>query len=466
MHLDLRHEPGRVLIGLTPGEGEPDTRKGGLARHTASFAVSVAPRALHPDLLVLSAILCARPWIRRQTPIVTSVAGSEALATALRSGPGLRLASVDPDLQPRARPEPGVPGLCFSGGTDSVAALAVMPEATRSYHLLRRAPAGERRATMFDTRAAQQSCEVVRRHGRRVEVVRSDVEYLRDVMGFPHDFTTAVPLLLHADRDRLDAIAWGAPLEATYRLQRGYYRDLADSPFIGEWGDVFAAVGLPVCVPIAGVSEVVTSRIVQTHALGAAAQSCVRGPRLGAPCGRCAKCARKTLLAGTVTGRWPSAHVLERQWRGAEPRGHLLADPVKVEPVIAHTSHAYLAAGGDSALLRLVADKVGPDPLPWLDRSYEPALELVPEPYRAEIADRLHRVAPPMSAAEEQAVRDYDVRSVDRAAAQQALAAWLDAHPPQERWSRVTGRARREAGARLRRGRDRVRSLLPGGRRD
>ncbi|GAA4883105.1 DUF6395 domain-containing protein [Serinicoccus chungangensis] len=464
MHLDIDHEPGRVRFTLTPGAGEPVTRQGGLARHTASFAVTVAPRSVHPDLLVLSAVLCARPWIRRQTPVTSTLAGSPALAEALRSGPGLRLGSVDPALSPRSRPEAGVPGLCFSGGTDSVATLAVMPETTRSYHLLRRAPEGERRATMFDTRAAQESCDVVRRHGRRIDVVGSDVEYLRESMGFPHDFTTAVPLLLHADRDQLDVVAWGAPLEATYRLQRGHYRDVADSPFVAEWGPVFAAVGLPVCLPIAGVSELVTSRIVHTHALGTAAQSCVRGPRLGSPCGRCAKCARKTLLAGAVTGRWPSASALERQWRGAEPRAHLLADPIKVEPVVAHAVHRYLADGGDSALLRLVAAKVGPDPLTWLPRSFDPALELVPEPYRHDVADWLHRVAPPMSPAEEQAVRDYDVRDEDRAAAQQALVDWFEAHPPQERWSRMRGRVRREARARVRRARDAVRRLRPGTR--
>ncbi|ANS80536.1 hypothetical protein SGUI_3140 [Serinicoccus hydrothermalis] len=452
MHLDITHEQGRVRVGLVPGEGEPDERKGALARHTATFEVGVEPGAVHPDLLVLSAVLSARPWIVRKVPVTTSVAASPALAQALREGPGLRLGTVDPHLTPRPRPMDGdgAPGLCFSGGTDSVATLAVMPARTRSYHLLRRAPQGDPRATMFVTRAAEQSCALLRAQGWPVEVVGSDVEYLRAEMGFPHDFTTAVPLLLHADRDALDAVAWGAPLEATYRLQRGYFRDFAGSPFLGEWGEVFAAVGLEVCVPVAGVSEVVTSRIVHTHPLGAAAQSCVRGRRLGRPCGRCAKCARKTLLAGAVTGTWPDAAALERQWRGLEPRGHLLADPIKVEPVVAHTVHRYLAGGGDSELLRLVAAKTGPDPLDWLDRSYEPALALVPERYRQEVADRVHRVAPPMKPSEEEAVRAYEVRGLDRSQAQADLEAWFAEHPPQDLLPRATGRVRRVLRARVR----------------
>lgn len=457
MHLRIDHAPERLSLTLTPGPGEPGTRRGGLARHTASVDVRVAPGSIHPDLLVLAAVLCARPWIRRSVPVTTSVAASQALARALRVGPGVRLGTVDEQVRARPRPEAGAPGLCFSGGTDSVAALALLPEHTRSYHLLRVAPPGERRPTMLDTRAARESCALVQRLGRPCEVVASDVEYLPEILGFPHDFTTAVPLLLHADRDRLDAIAWGAPLEATYRLQRGAFRDLTESPFVREWGGVFAAVGLPVCIPVAGVSELVTSTVVDTHVLGAAAQSCVRGRRLGAPCGRCPKCARKTLLAGAVTGRWPTAAQLERQWRGAETRAYLLADPIKVEPVIAHTVHRYLADGGDSELLRLVADKVGPDPLPWLARSYEPALAQLPADYRAQIADRVHRVAPPMGAEEEGAVRAYDVQGQDRVAAQAALEAWFAAHPPRERWVRTSGRLRREGRVLARRAWERVR---------
>lgn len=475
MELGIVHRPGRVEITLTPGtQGVAPASRARLARRTASFEVDAGLGAVHPDLLVLSALLCARPWVGTRTEITSSVAASPALAQALRTGPRLRLRSVSPDVQPRPRPggdgrdgeggdaagdrgggdAGGVPGLCFSGGTDSVAALAMMPERTRSYHLLRRAPVDERRATMFDTRAAEQSCARVRATGRAVVVVPSDVEYLRDPTGFPHDFTTAVPLLLHADADRLDAVAWGAPLEATYRLQRGIFRDLADSPFLREWGAVFDAVGLPVLLPVAGVSEVVTSTIVARHELGSAAQSCVRGPRLGRPCGRCAKCARKTLLAGAVTGSWPDDHVLQRQWRGVEPRQHLLADPIKVEPVVSHCVHRYLAGGGTDPLLRLVVAKTGPDPLPWLTRSYPPALEHLPAPYRQEVQQRLLTVAEPMTAEQEQAVRDYAVPGPEdpaRAAAQRELEAWLASHPSRDRVARSVGRVRRVLRAGLRR---------------
>ncbi|WP_440901326.1 DUF6395 domain-containing protein, partial [Actinosynnema sp.] len=423
----------------------------------ASFEVDVPPGGIHPDLLVLTALLCARPWLRRSTPVTCSVPASAALARAVRSGPPLRLGTVG-EGPPRTAPADGRPGLCLSGGTDSVAALAVLPESTRSYHLERRPPQGERRATMMDGRAALQSCAEVARQGRAVTVVPSDVEYLRHPMGFPHDLATAVPLLLHADAHGLDAVAWGAPLEATYRLQRGRYRDYADSPFVAEWGPVFAAVGLPVCVPVAGVSEVVTSTIVHRHALGRAAQSCVRGPRLGRPCGRCPKCARKALLAAVVTGRWPSDRALERQWRDTETRQHLLASPMKVEPVLAHAAHRHLADGGSSELLRLVAAKAGPDPRAWLVRSYPPALELLPERYREEVAERLGEYAEPMSPEESAAVRAYDVTGPDaaRVAAQEDLERWYAAHPPRDLVRRALRKGRREVRA--------LRDRVPGGR--
>lgn len=450
MHVEVEHTPGRVTFTLEPGAAERTGRRVELARRSASFLLDVPPGQVHPDLLVVSALLCARPWVQRSTPFSCSVPASRELADAVRSGPRLRLAHVG-EGSPRPAPQDGSPGLCFSGGTDSVAALVLMPGTTQSYHLSRQTPEGERRATMMDGRAALQSCEVLRRHGRPVTVVPSDVEYLRNPTGFPHDLTTAVPLLLHADVHRLDAVAWGAPLEATYRLQRGRFRDYAQSPFVAEWGPVLAALGLPVCVPVAGVSEVVTSAIVHHDPLGEAAQSCVRGPRLGRPCGRCPKCTRKTLLAATVSGRWPGDRALERQWRDREARQHLLAEPMKVEPVLAHGVHRYLAQGGRSDLLRLVAAKAGPDPRDWLVRSYEPALQLLPERYRPAITEEVHRFAPPMSADEEAAVRAYDVTLPDdrRAAAQVELERWMAAHPPRDRVRRAWNRARREVRARL-----------------
>ncbi|MDO5740911.1 MAG: DUF6395 domain-containing protein [Ornithinimicrobium sp.] len=449
MHVDVEHEPGRLTFTLKPEAGDVATGRE-LVRHTTSFVVDGDPGQVHPDLLVVSALLCARPWVRRATPFSCSVPASAELAAAVRAGPRLILTNIGTGPA-RAVPARGRPGLCFSGGTDSVAALVVLPDTTHSYHLRRRAPEGERRATMMDGRAAIQSCEVVRRHGYAVTVVPSDVEYLAHPLGFPHDLTTAVPLLLHADVDQLDAVAWGAPLEATYRLQRGRFRDYVDSPFVAEWGPVFAALGLPVCIPIAGVSEVVTSAIVHRHPLGEAAQSCVRGPRLGRPCGRCPKCARKTLLTAAVSGRWPTDRVLERQWRDTEARQHLLSEPMKVEPVLGHCAHRYLSERGGSALLRLVAAKSGPDPLEWLTRSYEPSLELLPLRYRTEITERLHRFAAAMSIREEAAVRGYDVTvpAPSRAAAQEELQSWMIAHPPRDSWRRAVRKGRREARALL-----------------
>lgn len=452
MHVELGHTPGRLILTLVPGAGEPATRRIPLARRTASFLVDVLPEQMHPDLLVVTALLCARPWVQRATPFSCSVPASRELADAVRAGPRLTLEHVGNGAA-RSMPPDGRPGLCFSGGTDSVVALILLPDTAHSYHLSRRAPQGERRATMMDGRAALQSCDVLRRHGRAVTVVPSDVEYLRHPIGFPHDLTTAVPALLHADSHQLDAIAWGAPLEATYRLQRGRFREYAQSPFIAEWGPVFAALGLPVCVPVAGVSEVLTSTIVQQHPLGQAAQSCVRGPGLRRPCGQCPKCARKALLSSAVNGRWPVDRVLERQWRDTESRQHLLSEPMKVEPVLAHCAHRYLADGGDSPLLRLVAAKSGPDPRTWLARSYTPALELLPQRYRSAITDRLHQFAPAMSAEEEAAVRSYDVTVPDagRAAASEELQRWMVTHPPRDRLRRAWRKGRRELRVLLRR---------------
>lgn len=436
MHLEIGRDGATVVMTYTPGPGEPATpRRGRMVRRSARYETHSGP--VHPDLLVLSALLTALPFVDRETPVTSSPAVSPALAEAAATAWGMTLADVDDDLAPRRAPADGVPALCFSGGTDSVATLALMPTGTRSYFLRRVRPAGDTRRTRLRLAASEASCRRVAELGYDMTSVDSDMEHLREPIGFADDLANAVPALLHADVDHLDAVAWGAPLEATYRLQVGRYRDFRRSPFVRTTGPLLRAVGIEPMIPVAGLSEVLTSLVVAEHPVGSAAQSCMRGPALGRPCLRCAKCARKTLLRGAVTGTWPEREALELMLREPEPRSHLLADPIKVEPVVAHCVHRYLADTPPhrrSEVLDLVAAKVGPDPLPWLRRSYEPALDLLPARYVAECRALVRRWAEPMSGDEEQAVVGYRLRPATkdpaRADAQERLTAWYAAHPP------------------------------------
>jgi hypothetical protein len=225
----------------------------------------------------------------------------------------------------------GRSGLCFSGGADSVAALAVLPERTRSYHLLRLAPQDERPTTLMNTRVAVESFEVVRRLGRSVTLVPSVVEYLRHPVGFPHDLlggSAGVDLSVAArPLSRLRAVVvprvWGAGLRRAraggvradrWRLRGSEQRDRPAAP--AECGGPVLCAWRPPGTPLRPVWEVRTQ-----DAAG------LRGQRQMArrPCAREAVARRGGASAPARradegrTGARPLRAPLPRRWRQQRP---------------------------------------------------------------------------------------------------------------------------------------------------
>lgn len=260
-----------------------------------------SPDDVHPDLLGLALLLMCRPAAAGHLQLPRAV--SPSFAEAADQLAGLTLTPVDDGLAPRSAPAGGVPGLCFSGGVDSVAALTVLPTATRCYFLERRVPEGAAER-LLSPEAGLASIDGVRTLGRAVRVVPTDLEYLRDPPGFPEHYANAVPALLHADLDRLATISWGLLLESAYRIGRARFVDYLDRSYNRRWHGLFAAAGLPMFNPVMGVSEVGTAVLADQGVFAGLAQSCVRGP-LGAPCGACVKCFRKLVVSSAATGVWP-----------------------------------------------------------------------------------------------------------------------------------------------------------------
>ena len=49
-----------------------------------------------------------------------------------------------------------------------------------------------------------------------MKIIESDLEYVRDPVGFPVDVANSVPAILMADYLKLDSIAFGTIMEASY----------------------------------------------------------------------------------------------------------------------------------------------------------------------------------------------------------------------------------------------------------
>jgi hypothetical protein len=357
---------------------------------------------LHPDLLALAGLLVCQPFSGGTLELPRAV--SPAFATAARRGMSLELTPVDPVLEPRRGT--GVPALCFSGGVDSLAALAVLPGRTELFFLDRVQPADVDHADVYESTAAHRACDAVERdHGRTVWRVASDLEYVRKPIGFPLHVSNALPAVLMADELGLDAVGWGTVSESAYGIGKAGYIEYATRRDYRRLGAVFAAAGLPYLQSVVGVSEVGTTRIVAQSRFAGLAQSCIRGQP--EPCLSCKKCFRKVLLDRVIAGQPVEDAVVDGLLSSEAVRNYLSEEPIHHENVIAYILARY---EGSHPAMRALDARVGRrgSHLSWMDGWYAPSAELMPERYRSEVRAGLERHLPTMDQADEEAMRGWD----------------------------------------------------------
>lgn len=294
--------------------------------------------------------------------------------------------SVLEDWEPSRKPG-WRPGLAFSGGIDSAAALALMPNSTVLIYNERSGIKGK----LNHTNALRFFHELQQREHREVIRVPSNHESIRmkdgKMAGFSTDYACAVQVILLADYFGLDSIGTGMPLENTF-LWHGYkYRDFGGTWFWSHYSKLFEKVGLPLYQPVAGCSEIVNMKIVEKMGWTGFAQSCLRSSTAGEVCGRCWKCFRKNSL-------------LEIPFQLAgEIETFLSKRPLKQA---ASTLYS-IQHGGVSEKGIVISDKF-PDLRPLLEQDFnflnrysELATELLPLRYQNYTKERLQQFAEPMS---------------------------------------------------------------------
>ena len=210
------------------------------------------------------------------------------------------LSPYEPTILDNWKPSrrPGIrPGLAFSAGVDSAAAMCLMPDRTLLFYHER---AG------FDSILNHENANrfinhLVEEKGRPVIRVRSNHEISRTIggksPGFTTDYACAVHVILLADYYDLDSVATGMPLENSFLFHGQKYRDFKETHFWKKHSALFESIGLPIYQPVMGCSELVNRQIVESYGYGDFAQSCLRS-HAGSTCGRCWKCFRKNTLIG------------------------------------------------------------------------------------------------------------------------------------------------------------------------
>jgi Family of unknown function (DUF6395) len=368
----------------------------------ASFGFSESVGEIHGDLLALAAFLCTSPWLRKRMIVAWAV--SDRMRSAVKEALGIELRGVG-SIPPRTITN-GRPGLAYSGGVDSSAALAVLP-ASSQFFLERVAPAGKPWLGAYKKDAALYACQYLRQKGYDLSVCQSDVEYVRSPHGFPDHLSCVIPAVLMADNRHLDAISCGTIAEAAYTYGNvGVFADFANRRAYTAMNAVFEAAGLPLYNPVIGVSEVGTAIIAQHWEHGHIAQSCMRGS-INKPCMFCFKCFRKRFTEAALTGNWPSNSQVDHLFEAPEVQKALTARPIKLENVMAFFTSRY---DGSHPKLKALKRRVrgGIVSVNWMTQYFGPSLDMVPSKYHSEARAGLDRYLSAMTLAEENQMRDWD----------------------------------------------------------
>jgi hypothetical protein len=391
---------GRILIYALPDQDDltyTASRKAKLGRG-GMFSVCAHH---HPDLYGLAVLLAVGPFTAKG--IELDLAVSEQFAEAVQTHLKRAIGPVDKKLQPR--PLGSRDALAFSGGVDSVAALALLGKETIPIFLDRVSP-GHLRPGLYNSAAAHRSIGLVRQAGFGVVVAPTSMEFIREPRGFPVDWSNAMPAVLLADELDLRSISFGMIAESAFMLGHKAYSDLASRAVYSSWAPLFEAAGIPISLPTAGLSEVVTSRIARDFAHWGP-QSCVRG-QAEQPCGKCFKCFRKAILDASLGGSIEAPH-----FNGLSPEvGRRLTEmPVHHESVLAYSIHRMPEV--DHQLYRDLRDLTTPFVehygLDLLTKLYPRGLDYVPEFMRERVRASILAYADEMTPEEVAAVESWDL---------------------------------------------------------
>ena len=341
----------------------------------------VNPETIHPDHLALITILAIHPFTRGEMIFPKAVSKRFFEATQVVSR--YKCSPVDEELEAWNASDDSSPGLAFSGGADSTAALAVMPATTVPIFMDR----PDKKGSLYDKSAAIESCRQLKLLGFNMQVIECDVEHIRDPVGFPTDVANAIPAVFLASVLNLNSISFGTILESSYGTGHRLFRDYPNLSHWRLWGTLFTGAGIPMALPVAGVSEVGTRLIVEKAPLGYVAQSCIRG-KWQVPCWDCWKCFRKGLLGIALKIDVESVPNMESLFSIKEAIKYLIEIPIKHENVIAFAVQR-LPEGDpfiDTLGQRVLSKSMKID---WLENWFDGSLELVPESMRVHLAEKL-----------------------------------------------------------------------------
>ena len=367
----------KVKFILENDDGKATSRGVSMVRDILEIRLndSLSASKIHPDHLALITIMSVHPFVRDVLKMDLKVSAEFAEIVQKLCPYNIEFKSTKGKqyvANSKSRP-----CLAFSGGVDSTAALMLMPKDTVCAWLDR--PQFTER-TLYNKSAANATMDFAEKSGFEVHKVYCDVEHLRNPVGFPVDLTSGITAIAIASQRNIDSIAYGMVMESSYRTGHAKYREYPLSTHYKMWAPLFATAGIPLFLPVGGVSEVCTSIIVINSPFNGAARSCIRG-EWPEPCNNCWKCFRKTLVDNRILNKPISNEEMAKWISVKEVKYKLKSWPVSHENVLAWALKNPLISGeiAKKLLKRLEGSRRDLD---LLSRWYPPSIELIPEKYR------------------------------------------------------------------------------------
>lgn len=158
---------------------------------------------IHPDLLGLSVVLLIYPFVRSKIKLPFPI--SNEFANHFNQL-GKEIGPIDNYLEKRNSID-GTASLAYSAGTDSTASLLLMPKNTNVIFLDRIIPPGSDSNYIKDN--IYRTLDTLISDDYKVLIVKTDLEYIRNPIGFPLDIACSVPNILLSDYLNIDSIAYG-----------------------------------------------------------------------------------------------------------------------------------------------------------------------------------------------------------------------------------------------------------------
>ncbi|WP_049556764.1 DUF6395 domain-containing protein [Nonomuraea sp. SBT364] len=366
---------------------------------TNTCTIAGVPGDAHPDLFAVATWSIVAPWTRRRITFDRAV--SAELAEALHDGWGIDAGPVAAEPRRTGR----TLAISYSGGADSVAAAAIYPDAPFVHF---RRVSHPRVPNRWPHYRSDVLAKLAARTGRELTTVASDLEFTlaEPRPGYPEHHAVAAGALLLADRLDLGGLAFGYELGSRWLGGDRYLlRYTPDNPMWaphGAWGRLFAAAGVHIVLPVGGVSEAVTMRLALNSELKEHVRWCLIGT--DGPCRNCAKCLYKEIIQAAVERRpldtpVPATSAKARKWLRPPPYGgqEMIEYGLARIPGIEHTMFA-----GALEHFEATEESTG-----WLDHCYPPALDEIPEPWRARTADFMTAHVGLMTEAESRRVESW-----------------------------------------------------------